>query len=302
MIHSITFKDPAAVEIPKSANVFPSYVFDLPAIKGRTFVFKPGLNIIVGQNGCGKTSLLNVIRHLTFCDGLFASSVCEGRSYWQLNVEESYRKGFWYLTELKMQYELRTYNLRRNTDMESHAFSDSTLNFFQTMRGFRHSDGENLMDTIKMMVMCYNHGDNWAVRKEGEPEPQKDENGHFPHHYFKKYVLDDIEAELGHSNTAYGEETWKTLLAYYKTNNDDTYKGTSFLMDEPDKGMDIHNVRLLYDMFAADHSKIQDIVVLHNVGLIHKLQELGDKVNFIEMTDGYLDEVENFFGRRVGSL
>ena len=54
------------------------YEFDLPALNGKTIEFKPGMNVIVGRNGCGKTSLLNVIRKLTMCDGTFSSHYSRG--------------------------------------------------------------------------------------------------------------------------------------------------------------------------------------------------------------------------------
>ena len=66
--------------------------------------------------------------------------------------------------------------------------------------------------------------------------------------------------------------------------------------------MDVYNVQQVFELLSRNTGTWQDIVVLHNIGLIHKLKGLGDKVHFIEMTDGYLDEVENFFDRRVGSL
>jgi ABC-type cobalamin/Fe3+-siderophores transport system ATPase subunit len=34
------------------------YIADVPAVNGKTFKFKPGLNILVGQNGAGKSTVL----------------------------------------------------------------------------------------------------------------------------------------------------------------------------------------------------------------------------------------------------
>ena len=45
----------------KSVQITSGYAVELPHIKGRTFEFKPGLNILYGPNGCGKSTLLKVM-------------------------------------------------------------------------------------------------------------------------------------------------------------------------------------------------------------------------------------------------
>ena len=45
------------------------YLSGLGAFKnGKTYEFKPGVNIIVGKNGCGKTTLMNLIRKYLLVD------------------------------------------------------------------------------------------------------------------------------------------------------------------------------------------------------------------------------------------
>lgn len=43
------------------ARIRSGYATKLPAVKGRTFKFEPGLNILFGPNGCGKTTVLKVV-------------------------------------------------------------------------------------------------------------------------------------------------------------------------------------------------------------------------------------------------
>lgn len=295
MIHTLTFKDPESVNLPEGIHA--SYLFKLPSIKGKTFEFKPGLNVIVGKNGCGKSSLLKAIRALTFCDEVFASSIKDGRDFWEMHTHNSYENGYWHLAVLKAQYELRTFNLRQEGDFHKEDFCVSSVNFMQAMSGNRYSSGQKIIGALNMMLRYYKYGEGWERMKKGTPVPKNDDRGNLPHHYFKEYVLDVIEKQLdgSRSHSEYWDSMYKTFQEYYKENDDNTYKGVSFLMDEPDRGMDIENLNGMYEMFSPKNTHIQDIVVLHNVGLIHKFRLLGDKVNFIEMTDGYLDSVDKFF-------
>lgn len=292
MIHTIAFKDPKDECLPE--GIYPSHTFKLPAIKGKTFEFKPGLNVIVGRNGCGKTSLIDAIRYLTFCDQVFGSSIARGRESWELHTRDNYERGFWHLAELKAQHIRCTFNLRKKSDFNSYDFANSSENFLQAMGSMRSSDGQNVMAALNMMVRYYKYGENWRDGKEGDDAKNKDEHGLLPHQSFETMVLSVIRKNMKRSNDLW-KPLWDCLLKYYVDNNDETYKGPTFLMDEPDKGMDVHNLNEVFKILTVSSGKLQDIVVLHNIGLIHRLMKLGDKVNFIEMTDGYLDEVEKFF-------
>ena len=303
MIHSIKFKDPKKVKLPPAAigDMHPNYAFSLDSIKGKTFEFKPGVNVIVGANGCGKTSLLNVIRHLTFCDELYHSSLADGREAWKLHTLNSYEQGYWHLAELKDRYTTSTFNLRKTTDFHPQDFANSMTNFTQMWRSNRRSEGQNLMDALKILVMIIQDGEE-AIRKKDDGEVMKskrDKHGLLPHHYFKNTVL-DVLSEASKEDDGYWGEMWKTMLKYYADNDIskiegyDNYRGFTVLMDEPDKGMDVFYVEELYNFIVACPSHFQHIVVLHNIGMIHRLIEWG-KANFIEMSEGYLDKVEEFF-------
>lgn len=45
----------------KTVTVTSGFASELKALKGKTFSFKPGLNILYGPNGCGKSTLLKIM-------------------------------------------------------------------------------------------------------------------------------------------------------------------------------------------------------------------------------------------------
>lgn len=302
MIQSITCKDISKTILPKDAfgnKAHPNYAFSLDSIKGKTFEFNPGVNIIVGANGSGKTSLLNIIRHLTFCDELYYSSIADGRECWELHTRHAYEGCFWHLTEMKARYTTSIFNLRKASDFNPQDFAASMVNCSQLMRSNRRSEGQNVMDAVKMMMIIFSKGEESLHGNDKSKSTEKDEKGLLPHHYFKNTVIDIIEKSAKRDDEYWGA-MYKTMLQYYKDNDivspDDKkqYKGFTFLMDEPDKGMDVFNVEQLYNFIVNCPKHYQHIVVLHNIGMIHKLQEWGN-ANFIEMSKGYLEKVEEFF-------
>ena len=97
----------------------------------------------------------------------------------------------------------------------------------------------------------------------------------------------------------YWKERFTNLLKYYKSNSfistPDEFAFT-FLIDEPDKNLDISNIGELYDALSYQKEMTQLICVIHNPILIYKLSKLKH-INIIELTDGYLDEIKDVFNK-----
>jgi hypothetical protein len=69
-------------------------------------------------------------------------------------------------------------------------------------------------------------------------------------------------------------------------------------MDEPDRSLDVLGCESLFNWMKYDPDKPYKnsfIAVLHNMSLIYRLRKhSGDHINWIELTPGYLDNVERF--------
>lgn len=294
MIQSIKFLNPASVKLPEGVRI--GYEFNLPSLRKKTFEFAPGVNVVVGKNGSGKTSMLNVLRTITNCKGQFGSDI-SGYGYWEMHIHNLFEQGYWHLTEVKSPFIRATINLRKGSDIERGNEMSSGSSLTQCIFGSQRSNGEQGLDALDMMTAYLMKGDR-AFYKEGEDEEQAKR---YEHLSFKKMVLDVIEKRMEKCNDHY-KKMFGSILDYYKNNtsrigvDEGSKKGEdlTILMDEPDTGLDIDKVKEVYKFITEMPAGFQIIVVLHNVGMIHNLKKWG-KANFIELTEGYVDKVEKFF-------
>ena len=113
-----------------------------------------------------------------------------------------------------------------------------------------------------------------------------------------QFPIKELMSKRNSSNDLW-KERFTNLLKYYKENSfvptQDDFSFT-FLIDEPDKNLDISNIDELYNVLSYQKEMTQLICVIHNPILIYKLSKL-DYINFIELTDGYLEEIKNVFNK-----
>lgn len=65
-----------SVKIKDNTKTPFEYVSDIEAFEnGREFIFKPGVNVIVGKNGSGKSTLLNIISMYALCEKSMCSEI-----------------------------------------------------------------------------------------------------------------------------------------------------------------------------------------------------------------------------------
>lgn len=232
------------------------YLSGLGAFKnGKTYEFKPGVNIIVGKNGCGKTTLMNLIRKYLLVDlsecsaGAFnhnINAICFGlgddkHMYAGADVYADYRRNTFRLCHA---------GERQHNDEifeNDHSFSE----FF----GQRESStGEGVIVALNaLFARMFSKGANLTfdyMRFKDNYKPYTD------------YVADHIVD---------GDE-W------------------TILMDEPDRNLDIENIGRIKAVLDFHKPHTQIIAVVHNPLLICALSK-NPEVNFIEMTRGYVKNI-----------
>lgn len=235
--------------------------------------FTPGINIIVGENGCGKTTLFKAVYNYMLANNGIYSSVPRKRLLFpKANILDTnpIPNGM----EVKADYKSRLYRLIsfQDTCYNEKIFDhDANLEMFATLQ--HTSKGEECHHGFyKMMDIMFKVGKEYDFIQE----------------------LTDKKQQLSNNNDGFCDK----FIQYYKENQIPWNGKVTMMLDEPDNNLDVINLKHLYDLFTFEHPEIQVIAIIHNVALIKKLLEAKDNgiidINFIEMTPDYLKMVKEF--------
>lgn len=280
MIKSVTIRDAGCAPY--------AYIADIPALKeGTTIEFKPGINIIVGANGCGKSTLIKTIATYLLCgNGCMKTptgynsvrDAANDRHLWDPTEAEKLLDG----VDVAHDYNGVAFILRNSYEMENGDALRDMDSFVSAYKRRVSSMGENTMFSIQTLfdVMFADKGVEYLA---------------FPVANLKK-IMDNAG------------DVWKErirqLLQYYKRNQVTDLTPEDFqytvLMDEPDRNLDIYNLDQVADILSQDKEMTQLIATVHNPLLIARLSQKPN-VNIIEMTEGYVNAVhtEIFKSRRI---
>lgn len=243
------------VVIRDNENTPIHYLSDLKAFKnGTEYVFKEGVNVIVGKNGCGKTTLMDLIKRYLLVD----FTEC-GRGLYNCNVTDLY-KGFYGEGFLNGVDVFADY--KRNTFRLSHAGEKEKYQAAETAEDFVNLYNQNHASTGEGVVIALNTLFSQIFNKKTELM--------FDYDQFK----DDIFGEYGR---------------YIKEHRIEGNEWT-ILMDEPDRNLDIENIGSIKEILSFHKPQTQVIAVVHNPLLIVALSR-NPEVNIIEMTKGYVKQV-----------
>lgn len=256
-----------SVKIKDNTKTPFEYVSDIEAFEnGKKFIFKPGVNVIVGKNGSGKSTLLNIISMYALCEKSMCSEIpIEALDFPPIfdDDDDKVLDGI----DISSDYAGKVFRLLPSAEMNRDSILKNISNLDLYVNNIRKSYGEKVVLSLESLFNLM--------------FSQKDYT--FP--------IQDL-VEYKKKSNAFWIKRIDNLLKYYKRNRIALTKSSfeyTVLMDEPDRNLDIDNIMQIYNVLSFHKPQTQIIAIVHNPALIYKLSKL-DCVNFIEMTEGYLSK------------
>lgn len=247
MITKVTINDPFNTPLHYAADIFN---------KGLSVDFTDGVNIIVGENGCGKTALLELLRYY-----LMVGEVECGKGLYNSNINRLRRglnDGIPAGVDVYADYDKNIFNLTYDkSEDESLKNMENFAAFFEQ----RHSStGESIIVAI-YHLLGYMFG---------------------------------RQAQLKFDYSTIGLESYQQYVKEHRVECADSW---TIIMDEPDRNLSLDNLKQIEGVLSYKKEHTQIIAVIHNPLLIMSLQRFKH-INWIELTDGYLEKLRTVFERK----
>jgi predicted ATP-binding protein involved in virulence len=110
--------------------------------------FEKHTNLLIGENGVGKTTIIEMIRNAAFCEKTFKSTINQGLLNLQLERTEDKLIGI----DIYGDWQRTVFNLRTVDLLEEHDSLSSVENFQQAVARKHLSRGEALTYSIKKLL------------------------------------------------------------------------------------------------------------------------------------------------------
>ena len=254
----------------KEVKVTSGFAANLPCLKDK-IEFKPGLNVLFGPNGCGKSTTLKIMGAYCGIKGGGWSRFPDPLDL-KRGVGESIKK-----TKLPDAFKGLS-----PAGCEAKVIWDGTPSFLN------HSGNDNPMATVFFESADESPDGMTDMHEQIGLMMGKPSEGQLRIHKLRKVLEIALKPpDLTKIPDRMVNDTWKegwTIFAKYVSKLDRTGPAT-LLLDEPDKSLSIENQIMFWkDIIPKMSTKLQLIVASHSPFCINV------KANFIDMQNGYLEE------------
>lgn len=249
------------VKIKDNKNAPIHYLSDLDNFQnGKQYVFTPGVNLIVGENGCGKTTLMKLLQAYL----LIGQQQCE---------EKNVRKLF-------EDYKLKDGEMLDGIDV----YADYMTNIFRMAHpeeykgetGIGLQNFENFGTLGMIMNSSTGEGVTTAITNLWKLMFSNKASLSFP----------KLDGWLKEKYSAYLD-----YVREHRIKPTEEEKEVTILLDEPDRNLSLDNIKEIQGILSFHKPHTQIIAVIHNPLLIYNLSKI-EGINIIEMTEGYVDKVK----------
>lgn len=237
------------------------WAYKVPSLgNGKEYEFKDGVNVIVGENGSGKTSLMEMIKRYLLVEYTECS-----RGKYNNNIHKVESKKNIDGVDLYGDYTKNTFRLCHAGEIQGEEALENFETIGTVMTQKSSSTGESVLVSINSL--------------------------------FKKMFSRGAKLTFDYDQFD-GSEFYQDYADYIKGHRVDCPNSWTILMDEPDRNLSIGNIDQIESILSYNKPQTQLIVVIHNPLIIYSLAKKGC-VNFIELTDGYVDKVVETVDRIV---